>query len=434
MGTGRTETPPFPIHRNGSGWNALLAARRPGPAPAGKRFTTIVIGAGYTGLAAARRLAELRPDEDILVVEAGLVGEGASGRNSGFLINLPHGPFPPRHADAPARQLRMFAMGLAWLGDIVSRHAIDCHWHPAGKYHGAASKVGVGNLRSALDTYRRWGIPCAELDAGELRRRLGTGYYRYGFIAHNNVFVQPAALIRGLADTLPANVHLAENEPVIQLDEGESFKVHTARADYVADKVIIANNGFAARLGYLADRLISMYTYAAITPPLPDGELAKLGVEDEWGLIPASRIGSTLRRIHGGRFMVRSGYSYGKEASAENAARLLAAVYQRRYPGMRSHGFEHVWGGTTALTRNGANVFGAIRKNLYINAGCNGTGVLKGTTYGRLLADLIAGHDSPELADALSLERASWLPPEPIRRIAVHTAIACQKVLTHAER
>ena len=58
-------------------------------APPQSRFRHVVIGAGYTGLAAARRLAELQPQEPILVLDASSAGEGSAGRNSGFLINLP---------------------------------------------------------------------------------------------------------------------------------------------------------------------------------------------------------------------------------------------------------------------------------------------------------------------------------------------------------
>lgn len=412
----------------------MLEPRLAKTTPSKKRYSTIIIGAGYTGLAAARRIAELKPDEDILVIEATCVGEGASGRNSGFLINLPHGPFSSKSEDGPVRQIKMFSTGLKWLGETISRNAIQCDWNPTGKYHGATTRVGTAHLKEALKKYRQWGIACDELESSELSRRLGTDYYKYGFIAHNNVFIQPAALIRGLSDSLPPNVHLTENEPVIRLDEGEIFKVCTTKAEYTADKVIIANNGFATKLGYLTDRVISMYTYAALTPPLADSELAKLGTENEWGLIPASRIGSTLRRISSGRFMVRSGYSYEREASPETVLKLLTSVYRSRYPNMRSHQFEHVWGGTTALTRNGSNFFGAVKKNLFACVGCNGTGVVKGTTYGRLLGELTVGIDTPELAEAMSMERASWLPPEPVRRVAVNIAIAYQKLLTRAEQ
>ena len=47
----------------------------------------LIIGAGYTGLSAARKLAQLYPNQKIIIVDAQLAGEGASSRNSGYLVD-----------------------------------------------------------------------------------------------------------------------------------------------------------------------------------------------------------------------------------------------------------------------------------------------------------------------------------------------------------
>lgn len=86
-----SKPPTFPSYQAGSGWNALLPKRQAHTqAPSERHFDAIVIGAGVTGLAAARRIAELEPQARVLLVDASTVGDGSSGRNSGFLINLPH--------------------------------------------------------------------------------------------------------------------------------------------------------------------------------------------------------------------------------------------------------------------------------------------------------------------------------------------------------
>ena len=46
----------------------------------------LIIGAGFTGLSAARKLATLHPKKNIIIVDAQLAGEGASSRNSGYLV------------------------------------------------------------------------------------------------------------------------------------------------------------------------------------------------------------------------------------------------------------------------------------------------------------------------------------------------------------
>ncbi|SEJ30742.1 NAD(P)/FAD-dependent oxidoreductase [Paraburkholderia diazotrophica] len=427
----------YPTYQLGSGWNAMLPERPKPSRTSIRRFGTIVIGGGYTGLAAARRIAEMQPDQPVLVLEASTIGEGSSGRNSGFVINLPHNTKMGGHTsplEVARKQIRLYEAGLRWLEQLVHEHRIDCSWNPAGKFHAAASDSGVENLKASLAQYREWGVNFEEYDRDALREKLGTSYYRYGFHSPNNVFVQPAALIRGLADSQPSNVVLVESEPVMALSESSPFRITTSEAEYTADRVILANNGFAKALGILRDRLITIFTYAAVTPTLPESELKKLGDTEEWGVIPANRLGTTLRRVHGGRFMVRSAYSYEREQSPSDTLTELTSCYQRRYPNMKSHAFEYVWGGTTALTRNGATFFGELRPGLFASLGCNGAGVLKGTTYGKLLGEMAMGAQSAQLSDALSLEGPSWLPPEPIRRIGVVSSIRYQAALAGRER
>ena len=79
----------FPEEDQTNGWAKILPHRAPKPALE-EHLTAdwLVIGAGYAGLAAARRLAENRPEEKVVVLEAGESGMNASGRNSGFGIDL----------------------------------------------------------------------------------------------------------------------------------------------------------------------------------------------------------------------------------------------------------------------------------------------------------------------------------------------------------
>lgn len=415
----------------------MLPERKRAGSTSVRRFGSVIIGGGYTGLAAARRIAELRPEEPVLVVEASTVGEGSSGRNSGFVINVPHNTKMGGHTsplEVARKQIRIYEAGLHWLEGLVREHRIDCNWNPAGKFHAAASEAGVQNLMATLAQYREWGVDFEVFDREALQAKLGTSYYKFGYHSPNNVFVQPAALIRGLADSLPSNVFLVEGEPVVSLSKSSPFCVTTSKAEYTADRVVLANNGFAKELGILRDRLITIFTYAALTPRLSEPELRKLGNTTEWGLIPANRLGTTLRRVQCDRFMVRSAYSYEREQSPAETLAQLTSSYQRRYPNMKSHQFEYVWGGTTALTRNGATFFGELRPGLFASLGCNGAGVLKGTTYGKLLGEMAMGAQSSCLSDALSLEGPSWLPPEPFRRIGVVSTIKYQAALAGAER
>lgn len=426
----------YPRYRSACGWNAILPPRAPRTVPPSGRVDTIVIGAGYAGLAAARRLAELRPEEQVLVLESGQVGENASGRNAGLIVSVPHN-FPASGATAPGTrppQFDIFAEGMERFAGMVRDLGIACGWNPADKYYAAATGTGEAVLERNMANYVRWGVGFTRMDREALRGRIGTGYYRSGFASGENVYVQPAALVRGLADTLPPNVRLMEENPVLSLTGSGPYLLRTMQGEFRAPRVILANNGFAKKLGFLGSRLVTIFTYAGLTPVLPAGELAKLGAPGEWGVLPAARLGTTLRRTADGRLLVRSAYSYEREGSIEAMGSMLSRLYRARYPAMESHGFAQVWGGATALTRNGAAFFGELRPGLFAAAGCNGSGILKNSVNGRLIAELALGHRSGALEKTLGLTAPSWMPPEPFRRMAAMTAIQYQAYRAGAER
>lgn len=425
-----------PVYRTASGWNALLPARAPRrEPPARPRVGAIVIGAGYTGLAAARRLAELRPDDEVLLIEASTVGEGSSGRNAGMIVSVPHNlPMAsPGTGDRPP-QLDAYAAGMTSLRGLVRDLGIRCGWNASDKYYAAATPDGEHALDAMMRKYLGWGVAHRRLDAAELREKVGTSYYRSGFSSGQNVFVQPAALVRGLADALPPGIRLMETTTVEAISGSGPYTVRTTNGTFETATLLLANNGFAKSLGFLRDRLITIFTYAGLTPVLPAETLAELGGGSEWGILPAHRLGTTLRRTGDGRMLVRSAYSYERETPMGEVETLLGSLYRARYPGLGTHAFEHVWGGVTALTRNGAAFLGRLGPGLFAAAGCNGSGILKGSMNGRLLAEMACGHASRDVEAAQAWGGPNWLPPEPVRRLGVQAAIRYQTYRAGAER
>lgn len=425
----------YPIYKNESGWDQLLPTRI--PVVLGKNikneYSYVVVGAGYTGAAAARRLAELNPDEQILLCEAGTVGAGSSARNSGFMISEPHlvnrkGEDNNHFSKRSHKLLRLYKEGLSILEDQVKQHSINCDWQAVGKYHAAATSHGAKHLHEYLRWFDDWGVDYREMDADSLKDELGTAYYGYGYWTSHNVLVQPSALIRGLVDNLPNNVILSESTPVSLIRQvGDKVELSISGKKITAKTVLLATNGSLKTLGYLKDRLAIIYTYAGLTPELSPEQLKNCGAVKDWGILPAHRLGTTLRRVNGNRFLIRTTYSYEKERPLPEIKKILEHSYKSRFPQINNHDFEFIWGGTTALTRNGAFYLGRLDKNIFAAAGCNGVGILKGTAYGQLMADMAMGSQSSLLTDALSLAKPSWLPPEPIRSVALHSAIKYEK-------
>jgi len=403
-----------PAYRGASGWNALLPRRVPREQlPRDRRFRNVIVGAGYTGLATARRLAELSPDDEILMLDASTMGEGASGRNSGYLLINPGEPSAGAAGfagDWASRQMALVQAGVDWLRELVAVHAIACDWQDdVAAITAAATARGEATLRATRQRYESWGIETSQCSEGDLRRTLGTGYYRYGIRSLTRALVQPAALHRGLADSLPARVTLLENTTVHALGDAAPFTVETSRGAFIADRVFVTNNLHARIFGLARNRMIGIYTYGAFTPELGRDQLERLGEVSEWGALPAHRMGTTMRKAKA-RLLIRSGDSYERELAPEAVRAMLAQLYRNRYPAMKAHEFEHVWGGLTAVTHNGAFTFGQMRPGLFVSAGCGGAGVTRGTIHGKLLAELASGVHSALLSDRLAQKGPNWLP------------------------
>jgi glycine/D-amino acid oxidase-like deaminating enzyme len=202
------------------GWIAQLPAPPPPRLLTGReRADCVVVGAGFTGLAAARQLALHRPDWRIVVVEAGRVGSGASARNSGFIVDLGHF-VPAVGVDGNRRMARIARAGLERLRTLVRAHDIECAWTEGGRLHGAASDVGLRALERFLRGLDAMGEPYEALDAAAMTTRTGTAHYRAGAHTRGTVTMQPAALVRGIARTLPENVATFEDSTVTRVGAG----------------------------------------------------------------------------------------------------------------------------------------------------------------------------------------------------------------------
>jgi glycine/D-amino acid oxidase-like deaminating enzyme len=424
----------YPTYQSACGWNALLPKREVIPVPDDDIACDVaIVGAGYTGLAAARQWAKHAPDDNIAVFDSSEIGEGNAGRNSGFLLEI------SLANDADARQLarmqrcnRLIAGAMQDIREIVQNAGIDCDLHRTGTFRAAAGNEGT----IALHRYRAFleaaELPFEVLDRHDLEQRIGTRFYRHGLFSPHCYLAQPAALVRGLAAQLPPSVRIHERTPITRLaNRNGQWSLASPTANIRAQNVIVANNAFCKGLGIGSSRIVAMYTYAALTRPLPPDTLATLGSETRWGLLPAHRLGSTLRRTPDGRLLVRSFYGYEREADHDSIARKLGENLLRRFPQLRKVEFEHSWAGATGFTFNAAPLWGQVQPGLFVAAGCNGGGVVKGTLFGRLLVDEAFGIPVPDIRALFG--RASQMPPEPLRRLGFHAIAALERRRGKAE-
>ena len=408
----------FPQYKQPSGWNKLLPARISNPSLEKDCSCDLtIIGAGYTGIAAAKRWQQLAADDEIVIIDSSEIGEGNPGRNSGFVLEI------ALANDAnPAQMKRMDACNQLIAGAMqeiardVELSGIDCQLDRTGTYRAAAGNVGVKSLMQYRTFLKAAGLPFEDLDRDKLVGRIGSGFYQQGLYSPHCYLAQPAALINALASQLPQAVQLFENTPALNFrPDADGWIVETRNGLIRSKKLIIANNAFAKGLGVGKSRLVAMYTYAGITPVLGSDTLETLGSDASWGILPSHRLGSTLRKTVDGRLLVRSFYGYEKESDYSVIEEELRHKLLNRFPQLDTAEFESVWGGAVGFTLNGGSLWGEVKPGLFVSAGCNGGGIVKGTLFGKLLADKANGIEIPDI-DTL-FGKASWKPPEPFRGI-----------------
>lgn len=412
------------------GWFHTSAARTPRPAHIGqKKARFAVVGAGLTGLSAARQLALHFPNDEVVLIEAQEVGFGSAGRNAGFAIDVPHDIGAADYIgdiNTANKVLKLNTLGQNSLRAIVKEHQIDCQMFESGKYQAAVGEQG----EAILEAYRRGlakiGRDSEMIAGSELPEHIGTRYYKQALFIPGTVLLQPAALVKGLAESLPANVTLYEYTPITSIDYGDKVTLIHDKGSITADTLILANNGFASHFGFLQRRLLPTFLYGSLSRPLTIDEQAKLGGKPVWGVIPAHPFGSTVRRTADNRILIRNSFSFNPDGRPREQYLKLymenhRKSFERRFPMLPEVKFEYTWSGAICLSENHEGFFGKLAPNVYGALCCNGLGITRGTATGKLIADMIAGEKN-DLIDFLSASPGpKQTPPEPFLSIGVNS-------------
>jgi len=380
-----------------------------------------VIGAGFTGLAIARRLAELRPDWRIALIDAQRVGSGASGRASGFLVEYidlaAKMSLAGRH-----RYLRVARRGIAHLKELARLSPFDCQWDETGWIRAAEG----GAAERALEHWPGWleeeKMPYRWLDRDGMHAVTGSSFYRAGIRLPGAPLIHAGALVRGLGATLPPNVELYEESPVTALDSvrGGRRRLTTTEGSVQAERVFLATNGYTPALGFLGRRVFPLFTFGSLTRRLTEEECQNLGGERQWGLLGTDAMGSSVRRTQDQRLLIRNTVHYSRNLRVDDSLEPAVREAHRRafiarFPNLQNVNFEYTWSGLMGTVHNGNFNFGKLANGLYATAGFTGAGIAMGTAAGTLLADLALGEDSSLLHDIQALPGPTAMPPDPFR-------------------
>ena len=427
----------LPVQRGPAAWNAILPVQAAAaPLDGDVTVDVAIVGGGFAGLSAARRLRQLDPTIRVAVLEASGLAEGASGRNSGFMIDLPHDlqsdDYAGKGVAADKAMTALNRSAIAFARGAVEDYAIDpAYFDPAGKINGAATEAGRKLNISYAEHLTELGEANEMLDAKAMHGVTGSRHYTSGLYTPGTVMLQPAGYIRSLGAGLRRDgVRVCENTPVSKLNRvGQDWVLTTLRGKVTAHKVILANNGHLESFGFARRRLMHVFLYASMTSELDRDALTRLGGQSRWGITPSDPMGTTMRRIDtaqgGNRIVTRTCASFipsmqPTDAGVARAARVHRKKFADRFPTIADVPMEYSWAGHLCLSWNGVAVMRELEPRLFSACVDNGLGTVRSTLTGIGAADLVMNHTSEISAHFLAEDQPTRLVPSPFAEIGAN--------------
>ena len=411
--------------KNECGWIAL-AGTSPGRdhLKGSEKADWLIIGAGITGLSAAHSLAELHPEVRIVVVDRQRAAQGASARNSGYAVAhenpgddelIGKSGFAGFAVDSSIGQAAGDEVRMR-----IARHGIDCEYRDCGYYFAVNDPRKLSHVDAKLKTLNAVGASAQFLQGEQLAQKLGTRHYQAAIWCGNgNALLQPAKYVKGLLDALPANVTVFENTEITGLERlsGGRIRANGTQGSIEASQVLVCLNAFIPRAGIDNSATFAMELSASLTRPLTDKEYQAIGGVEPWGVLSTRPLGATVRLTPDRRVMIRNTAEYRTRdlSSSDLLQRRKHHVLglQRRFPGLGEQDIHYTWTGHLSATRSGQPYFAKVEEGIYAVAGCNGSGVARGTLWGRLLAEVASDVSSPLLQSVMDRAQPGWLPPRP---------------------
>ena len=395
----------------------------------------LIVGAGYTGLSAARKLSELHPNQKIIIVEAQFAGEGASGRNSGYLVDttLNDGFTSSKELSNYKKKTDIYQLGINAVKKFLKEYQVDCEWNETGKYFASSNKEDKKILINFSNTLSKLGFQHNLLNKEELSQKLGTSFYNLALYTKGGILLHPGKLVRAMINTLPNNVELLEQSQLLDWKKnGNKVYCKFKSNNIITKKIIFCANGFLKSLGVKKNYNFPITLTASMTRSLSDSEFKSIGEPKEWGVLPVKPMGATIRMTKDRRILIRNTaevYNPLKMSQIELDKRSIKQRMgiKKRFPKLSDDIIQSSWSGIVSRTSNGSQIFEKIDDHVFV-AGCyNGSGIGVGTLFGEQIAIKASNENTKEIETIEAKKKPTWLPPQPFLNLGVKTRLFYEK-------
>ena len=255
---------------------------------------------------------------------------------------------------------------------FIKEYQVDCDWNECGKYFASSKIEDEIKVKEFSKLLSKINYKNEILYQNDLKKRLGTEFYKVALYTYGGILINPAKLARSMISALPQNVNIYENSTLIKWSK-QNKKIYALinKHNLISDKIIFCSNGFLNLLGVKKRYSFPLTLTASMTRQLTEKEFESIGQPKEWGILPVRPMGATVRMTKDRRILIRNTVENKKPNFMDNNDLTKNLKYhkiglKKRFPSLPGDIVENTWSGVVCRSGNGSQIFEKIDKNNFL--------------------------------------------------------------------